>query len=95
MRHVSKTHRVNLAWLSEIVNKSLCSILYLPSQRQAADILTKGFDKPRLFSDLRLLIGIHDSREPQTLLCLLVMIFPAAIRLETLGLTSFDLAASS
>lgn len=64
MRHVAKTHRVNLAWLSEIVNKALCTIMYLSTDRQAADILTKGFDKPKLFAYLRLLIGIHDPHDP-------------------------------
>ena len=64
MRHVSKTHRVNLSWLSEIVNKSLCAVMYLPTHRQAADILTKGFTKPRLFATLRTLVGVHDPKNP-------------------------------
>ena len=63
MRHAAKTHRVNLAWLSEIVNKALCTIMYVQSERQAADIFTKGFDKPKLYAYLRLLIGVHDPHD--------------------------------
>ena len=54
---------VLIYWLSEIVNKALCTIMYLQTDRQAADILTKDFDKPKLFASLRLLIGIHDPHD--------------------------------
>ena len=67
MRHAQKTHRVNVAWLHEIVNMPLCSVMYVPTLRQAADIFTKGFDKPRPLLALRLLVGVHDPGDPPNL----------------------------
>ena len=43
MRHVARTHRVNLDWLTEVINKALCTVMYVSTKCQAADIFTKSF----------------------------------------------------
>ena len=43
LRHVSRTHRVDLDWLFERINKDLgVFITFVPTKEQLADILTKG-----------------------------------------------------
>ena len=42
MRHVSRTHRVALDWLSDRINlHPLIQIQYIDTEHQLADILTK------------------------------------------------------
>ena len=59
MRHLGRTHRVNLAWLSEVFrdNKQV-SVKYCQSADQAADILTKAFSNPHQWRHVCGLIGI-------------------------------------
>ena len=43
MRHVARTHRVDLDWLFERIREDPgISIKHLPTKQQLADILTKG-----------------------------------------------------
>ena len=43
MRHVSRTHRVDLDWLFERISKDPgIFVQYVPTKDQIADILTKG-----------------------------------------------------
>ena len=43
MRHVSRTHRVDLDWLFERISKDPgIFVKYVPTKEQIADILTKG-----------------------------------------------------
>ena len=43
MRHVNRTHRVNLDWIFERVREDpAITIKYVNTKQQAADILTKG-----------------------------------------------------
>ena len=43
MRHVSRTHRVDLDWLFERISKDpVIFIKYVPTKEQIADILTNG-----------------------------------------------------
>ena len=43
LRHISRTHRVNLAWLKDQFTKLNIDMKYITTERQAADILTKHF----------------------------------------------------
>ena len=53
MRHVSRTHRVNIAWLKEEFDKDSVVMKFIQTQRQAADIFTKHFiDKFKWFGAL-------------------------------------------
>ena len=47
LRHLGRTHRVDLAWLSEVFrnNKQVC-IRYCVTSEMCADILTKAFTNP-------------------------------------------------
>jgi hypothetical protein len=41
MRHVGRTHRVNLAWLHEVIDDEQVSMEYVATDQQAADIFTQ------------------------------------------------------
>ena len=43
LRHISRTHRVNLAWLKDQLTKLNIDMKYITTERQAADIFTKHF----------------------------------------------------
>eukprot|EP00972_Heterocapsa_arctica_P108033 15911046-Heterocapsa_arctica.AAC.1 len=59
MRHLNRTHRVNLAWLSQVFMKcDQVHIAYCNANEQAADLLTKGFTNPQPWERVRSLIGI-------------------------------------
>ena len=45
LRHLPRTHRISLAWVSEVVGSSDCVLLYVRSDQQAADIFTKAFSR--------------------------------------------------
>ena len=53
MRHISRTHRVNIAWLKERFDRKDVIMKFIETQRQAADIYTKHFtDKYKWFGSL-------------------------------------------
>ena len=37
LRHLTRTHRVNLAWCSEVINAENCEMLYIDTEKQCAD----------------------------------------------------------
>ena len=43
LRHLTRTHRVNIAWLGETLSRGHFTMAYVPSRHQAADIFTKHF----------------------------------------------------
>lgn len=43
MRHVARTHRVDIAWIKERFDTDNIDMRYIETQRQAADIFTKHF----------------------------------------------------
>ena len=59
LRHLSRTHRVNISWLCEVF-KDLkeVELVYCKSDEQAADILTKAFTNPIKWQAALDLIGI-------------------------------------
>ena len=60
MRHVARTHRVNLAWISDVFRKcDQMGIKYCSTAEQAADIMTKGFTNPEVWDRAVSLIGIR------------------------------------
>ena len=44
LRHLARTHRVNLAWLKEIVDSGQMKLTYCKTDQMAADIFTKAFN---------------------------------------------------
>ena len=66
LRHISRTHRVNMAWISDVFRKcDQMGIKYCSTSEQAADIMTKGFTNPVVWDRAISLIGLrpnHDKR---------------------------------
>ena len=55
LRHVSRTHRVNLAGLSEELNKESVNLQYVNTTEQAADIFTKALEPHKWDAALRMI----------------------------------------
>ena len=54
LRHLGRTHRVNVHWLHERFGESCYKLIYEETRAMRADILTKGFvdmEKWRLCAD--------------------------------------------
>ena len=60
MRHLLRTHAVAVASLHETFSRSDISLLYVQSDRQAADIYTKAFDNGDKWRAVCTLIGVYD-----------------------------------
>lgn len=59
MRHVSRTHRVNFAWLYDIVqNDGSAGIKYINAKQQSADSLTTGFTQFETWSTLLSILAV-------------------------------------
>jgi hypothetical protein len=59
LRHVSRTHKVNLGSLTEVFNNSNVALEYISTEQQAADIFTKALPPQKWGSALKML-GIVD-----------------------------------
>ena len=57
LAHISRTHRVNLHWISEVLKSEDVAMAYIKSADQAADIFTKAFLVPQVWKDLCALIN--------------------------------------
>ena len=56
LRHVGRTHRVDLAWMYERFNEDNIKVRYIESNRQCADIYTKHFtDRYKWYQSLILI----------------------------------------
>ena len=60
MRHLLRTHAVAVASLHETFSRSDITLLYVQSDRQAADIYTKAFDNGDKWRAVCTLIGVYD-----------------------------------
>ena len=59
LRHLNRTHRVNIAWLHEVFTKlPEVKLEYCETDKQAADILTKAFTNPHKWEAALGMIGI-------------------------------------
>ena len=61
LRHVAKTHRVNLAFVSECIRNNNVLMEYCDTKVQKADFLTKGLDRMKLQVALEL-VGLKKSK---------------------------------
>ena len=63
LRHVPRTHRIDLDWLFYILREDPgLKIKYISTKDQVADIFTKGLFTAQFWSHLTLLSGISHSR---------------------------------
>ena len=61
LRHLSRTHHVNIAWLTERVNERELHPQYVDTSKQASDIFTKSFTNlVKWMSALQLLGMVYD-----------------------------------
>ena len=58
LAHISRTHRVNLHWISEVLKSEDVAMAYIRSADQTADIFTKSFLVPQVWKDLCALINL-------------------------------------
>jgi hypothetical protein len=64
LRHISRTHRVNMAWISDVFRKcDQMGIKYCSTSEQAADIMTKGFTNPITWNRAISLIGLRPNHD--------------------------------
>ena len=65
MRHMGRTHRIDLAWLHERLRSDDIAMVYTESKDMAADIFTKAFpdNKASVWQSDQLLICIGDTEE--------------------------------
>ena len=75
MRHVSRTHRVDLDWLFERVDlDSNVSFRYVNTKEQIVDILVKGSFTEKQWSDLKRLANICAPRSDKIFSAQLVVV---------------------
>ena len=43
MRHLGRTHKIDIGWLRNVFARGLCSLGYCDTDKQAADMFTKSF----------------------------------------------------
>ena len=84
MRHVSRTHRVALAWLLDRINLDRkVQVRYIDSKHQIADILTKGnFTRDEWNNLLRLINISHFSSLRCTKSCSLICCITMSKRIQ-------------
>ncbi len=65
MRHLSRAHRVDVAWLHEVTTSGDVLAGYEQSDKMAADIYTKGFTDTRKWDHARHLTNVFSPVEMQ------------------------------
>ena len=60
MRYLSRTHRLNIAWLDERFQSSELQLVYCISNEMAADIFTKSFTDKIKWAEVCRLVNVVD-----------------------------------
>ena len=63
MRHLGRTHYVQVGWLKERFQSPELKLIFEPSAKQAADIYTKGFDNAQKWEVASRNIAIVDKKD--------------------------------
>ena len=61
LAHLTRTHRVNLHWLSEVCASQGIHVGHIGTDDQAGDIFTKAFTDPLKWDTLTKLVGMYES----------------------------------
>ena len=64
LRHLPRTHKINLDWLVEVIRSEQIRIRYCRTTAQLADMMTKHFTKPEAWAELLFICQVHMSSEP-------------------------------
>ena len=57
MRHITRTHGVNVSWLHDLYAKGMFQMMYTRTESQCADIFTKTFRDAAKWSEAVRMIG--------------------------------------
>ena len=60
MRHLGRTHKIDIGWLRNVFARGLCSLGYCDTDKQAADMFTKSFSEKTKWHAVRGLVGLVD-----------------------------------
>ena len=58
MRHITRTHGVNVSWLHDLYTKGTFEMMYTRTESQCADIFTKTFRDAHKWSEAVRMIGV-------------------------------------
>ncbi len=58
LRHVARTHRINIDWLHELYKEAIVNIRYVETKYMPADIFTKAFTSKMKWNHVAYLIGL-------------------------------------
>ena len=64
LRHVTRTHRIGLDWIFQVMQNPNIALRYVNTKQQIADMMTKAVTKKELWVNLLMLSGIQPHREP-------------------------------
>jgi hypothetical protein len=60
MRHLGRTHKIDIGWLHNVFARGLCSLGYCDTEKQAADMFTKSFAEKTKWHTVCGLVGLVD-----------------------------------
>ena len=63
MRHLSRTHRISVAWLHEQHEREHFNVKYVTTDEMAADVFTKSIPAPHKWKNARRLINVFESMD--------------------------------
>ena len=66
LRHLPRTHRIDLHWLFEVCSHPRVRMKYVNTKQQAADLMTKSINNPATWSHLLELAQIRAGLESET-----------------------------
>ena len=58
MRHITRTHGVNVSWLHDLYTKGMFQMMYTRTESQCADIFAKTFRDAAKWSEAVRMIGV-------------------------------------
>ena len=85
LRHLPRTHRIDLHWLFEVCSHPRVMMRYVNTKQQAADLMTKSLNNPGVWSHLLDIAQIRPGLEKasSTLMSMLAMPPGLALPLAT------------